>query len=58
MVNKYKLINPYIKGEFESKINASNSLSAAKTFYKSLSEHIYGANTLNDFDIVIIEKFN
>lgn len=26
--------------------------------YKSLSEHIYGANTLNDFDIVIIEKFN
>jgi hypothetical protein len=39
MVNKYKLVNPYIKGEFESKIDASNSLSAAKTFYKSLSEH-------------------
>lgn len=26
--------------------------------YKSLSEDIYGANTLNDFDIIIIEKFN
>jgi hypothetical protein len=39
MVNKYKLVNPYIKGEFESKIDASNSLEAAKTFYKNLSEH-------------------
>ena len=26
--------------------------------YKSLSEDIYGAKTLNEFDIVIIEKFN
>ena len=26
--------------------------------YKSLSEHIYGSKTLNEFDIVIIEKFN
>lgn len=39
MVNKYKLVNPYIKGEFETKIDASNSLEAAKTFYKNLSEH-------------------
>ena len=26
--------------------------------YKSLSEDIYGAKTLNEFDIIIIEKFN
>jgi hypothetical protein len=39
MVNKYKLVNPYIKGEFESKIEAKNSIDAAKQFYKSLSEH-------------------
>ena len=26
--------------------------------YKSLPKGIYGAKTLNDFDIVIIEKFN
>jgi len=39
MVNKYKLVNPYIKGEFESKLEAKNSIDAAKQFYKSLSEH-------------------
>jgi hypothetical protein len=39
MVNKYKLVNPYIKGEFNTKMEASNSLDAAKTFYKNLSEH-------------------
>ncbi len=39
MVNKYKLVNPYIKGEFETKLDAKNSIDAAKSFYKSLSEH-------------------
>ena len=39
MVNKYKLVNPYIKGEFETKMDAKNSLDAAKVFYKNLSEH-------------------
>ena len=39
MVNKYKLINPYIKGEFESKVEGNNSVEAAKIFYKNLSEH-------------------
>jgi hypothetical protein len=39
MSNKYKLVNPYIKGEFESKIEAKNSVEAAKLFYKNLSEH-------------------
>ncbi len=39
MGNKYKLVNPYIKGEFETKINAKNSLEAAKNFYNNLSEH-------------------
>ena len=39
MGNKYKLVNPYIKGEFETKIGAKNSVEAAKTFYKNLSEH-------------------
>jgi hypothetical protein len=39
MVNKYKLVNPYIKGEFETKLDAKNSIDAAKIFYKNLSEH-------------------
>jgi|LauGreDrversion4_2_1035121.scaffolds.fasta_scaffold664020_2 hypothetical protein len=39
MVNKYKLVNPYIKGEFETKVDAKNSVEAAKVFYKTLSEH-------------------
>ncbi len=39
MSNKYKLVNPYIKGEFETKIDAKNSLEAAKKFYNNLSEH-------------------
>ena len=39
MVNKYKLVNPYIKGEFETKLEAKNSIEAAKIFYKNLSEH-------------------
>jgi len=39
MGNKYKLVNPYIKGEFETKVNAKNSLEAAKNFYNNLSEH-------------------
>ena len=39
MSNKYKLVNPYIKGEFETKLSAKNSIEAAKVFYKNLSEH-------------------
>ncbi len=39
MVNKYKLVNPYIKGEFETMIDGKNSVEAAKVFYKNLSEH-------------------
>ena len=39
MANKYKLVNPYIKGEFETKLSAKNSIDAAKLFYKNLSEH-------------------
>lgn len=39
MSNSYKLVNPYIKGEFETKLKSKNSLDAAKKFYGSLSEH-------------------
>jgi hypothetical protein len=39
MVNSYKLVNPYIKGEFETKIKTKNSVEAARKFYSSLSEH-------------------
>lgn len=39
MSNTYRLVNPYIKGEFKSKIKAKNSAEASKRFYKSLSEH-------------------
>jgi hypothetical protein len=39
MSNSYKLVNPYIKGDFQTKIKSKNSLNAAKEFYGSLSEH-------------------
>jgi hypothetical protein len=39
MSNTYRLVNPYIKGEFKSKIKAKNSADASKKFYNSLSEH-------------------
>ena len=39
MVNSYKLVNPYVKGEFKKNIKAKNSIEAAKVFYKNLSEH-------------------
>ncbi len=40
MSNTYKLVNPYIKGEdFTTKVDAKNSLEAAKSFYNALSEH-------------------
>lgn len=37
--NTYKLVNPYVKGEFKKTIKAKNSIEAAKEFYKNLSEH-------------------
>jgi hypothetical protein len=39
MVNTYKLVNPYIRGEFETKLKTKNSVEAARKFYNSLSEH-------------------
>jgi hypothetical protein len=39
MVNTYVLVNPYIEGNFKSKIKSKNSQEAANTFYKNLSEH-------------------
>lgn len=39
MVNSYKLVNPYIRGEFETKIKTKNSIDAARKFYNALSEH-------------------
>jgi hypothetical protein len=39
MSNTYKLVNPYIQGDFTTSLKAQNSVMAAKNFYKSLSEH-------------------
>ena len=39
MVNTYKLVNPYIRGEFDTKMKTKNSIEAARKFYNSLSEH-------------------
>ena len=36
MVNSYKLVNPYIKGELETKVKTKNSVEAARKFYSSL----------------------
>jgi hypothetical protein len=39
MSNTYRLVNPYIKGEFKTKMKAKNSIEAARSLYKNLSEH-------------------
>ena len=39
MSNNYRLVNPYIKGEFKTKMKAKNSIEAARSLYKNLSEH-------------------
>ena len=39
MSNTYRLVNPYIKGDFKSKVTAKNSVEAGKKLYKNLSEH-------------------
>jgi hypothetical protein len=39
MANKYCLVNPHIEGEFDINIKSDNSMKAAKTFYKNLSQH-------------------
>lgn len=39
MSTSYTLVNPFIQGDFKSTIKSKNSVIAAKTFYKNLSEH-------------------
>ena len=39
MSNTYKLVNPYVQGDMPTQIKAKNSIVAARTFYKNLSEH-------------------
>ena len=43
MVNSYVLVNPQIHGDFKNTLKANNSILAAKTFYKNLSEHFNNA---------------
>lgn len=47
MVNSYILVNPQVEGTFKSKIKSTNSLAAANTFYKNLSEHF--SNSVPEF---------
>lgn len=51
MVNTYMLVNPYIEGNFKSKIKAKNSLEAANLFYKNLSEHFNNSLPVFHFSI-------
>jgi hypothetical protein len=39
MANTYRLVNPHIEGNIKTTIKSNNSVKAAKTFYKSLSQH-------------------
>ena len=39
MVNTYRLVNPYIRGDMKTTLKTKNSIEAAKNFYKGLSEH-------------------
>ena len=51
MTNSYVLVNPYILGEFKTKIKANNSNEAAKIFYTNLSEHFNNAVPEFNFSI-------
>ena len=39
MSNSYILVNPHVEGSLKKQIKAKNSLEAAKSLYKNLSEH-------------------
>jgi hypothetical protein len=39
MSNTYNLVNPYIQGDIKTSVKSKNSINAAKTIYKNLSEH-------------------
>jgi len=39
MSNTYRLVNPHIEGDFKSNMKANNSMIAARSFYKNLSQH-------------------
>lgn len=51
MPNLYRLVNPHIQGNFESSLTADNSILAAKSFYKNLSEHFNNAVPMFHFTI-------
>jgi hypothetical protein len=51
MPNLYTLVNPHIQGEFENTLKADNSILAAKSFYKNLSEHFNNAVPMFHFTI-------
>lgn len=45
--NAYRLINPYIEGSMETMVRASNSFSAGKKLYNTISK--YFTNHVNNF---------
>jgi len=47
----YSLVNPQVLGSMKTTIKTDNSLKAARTFYKSLSEHFN--NTIPQFNFTI-----
>jgi len=51
MSNTYNLVNPFIQGDFKSSIKSTNSVNAAKLFYKNLSEHF--SNSIPKFYFTI-----
>lgn len=51
MVNKYNLVNPFIKGKMETTLKAKNSHEAATMFYTNISEHFN--NEISEFYFTI-----
>lgn len=39
MSNLYRLVNPHIEGDMKKSVKSKNSVAAARTLYKNLSEH-------------------
>lgn len=49
--NAYRLINPYIEGSLDTVVRASNSFSAGKKLYKTISD--YFTNQVDDFYMTV-----
>jgi hypothetical protein len=58
MSKRYELVNPYILGTFDRKINANNSLEAAHIAYQNLSQYFTNHMPRFKFSLQRVKKDN